>query len=109
MYIPCLGNSEDYVFYFNLVLSYIDNLLFENTHSKNFIMGDFNFAVEQKYHGYQLFSELCQFDNIFCCDELVLNKELNYTYFHESLGHRSWLDHIFISSNLKPFMKLCHV
>ena len=43
-----------------------------------------------------------------CVDSL--DGKFGYTYFHESLGHRSWIDHVFISSSaantLQDYMTL---
>ena len=35
-----------------------------------------------------------------CCDQFVNNNNINYTYFHESLNHRKWIDHFLISTSL---------
>ena len=41
--------------------------------------------------------------NLICCDKYVSNGK--YTYQHESLGHYSWLDRSFISTNFQSCMQ----
>ena len=38
--------------------------------------------------------------SLVACDELDMNN-VGYSYFHESLGHKSLIDHVFVSKALK--------
>ena len=43
--------------------------------------------------------------NLICCDKYGSNTYHDHTYQHDSLGHYSWLDRSFISTNIQSFMQ----
>ena len=44
-----------------------------------------------------------------CCDDITVNKNVGYTYFHETLNHKSWLDHFFITAGLSQSISGCEI
>jgi hypothetical protein len=46
--------------------------------------------------------------NLVCCDDLN-HSNVNYSYHHETLGHFSLLDHVFVTSDLKACVANCSI
>ena len=67
------------------------------------VLGDLNFECSSTDLGYSLFSEFATKLNLTSCDDLV-NNNIDYTYHHVTLGHKSWLDHMFITDIMKQFV-----
>ena len=62
--------------------------------------GYLNFECKVNVKGYDLFKNLIDKLCLYNCD--ILNSSLlDYTYRHEGLSHKSWIDHLFVSDNLK--------
>ena len=59
--------------------------------------------------GYLLFKAFADVYNIVCCDHISLN-DIDYTYMQENSGHRSTIDHVFISDQLcNRLVKYCNM
>jgi len=41
--------------------------------------------------------------NLICCDNLDL-ENIGFTYFHDTLGHKSFIDHFFVHRELLPLI-----
>ena len=95
VYFPCLTASRDYIIASSSITSHIDNVLANNADALHLVAGDFNFPCNDGNIGYDLFKDIMTDYNLMCCDEKVANKNIMYTYLHESLNQRSWLDHFF--------------
>ena len=105
VYFPCSSNrtKNEYVVIASEIIAHIDMILSNYPLAAHFIIGDFNFECADGNIGYDLFKYLLSDFGLVCCDYMNVNS-INYTYCHESLGHFSWLDHIFVSSNIKPYV-----
>ena len=100
VYFPCFSTNIDYAVVISNLISKIELNLSNYSNAFHVIGGDYNFECRPRVKGYELFK--CTLDkfNIFNCDNLITNN-LSHTYNHEGLGHRSWIDHFFMSDNLK--------
>ena len=90
-------------------ISMLDEILADHPLHKVIIGGDFNTEMNDSSPFALLWAEfLARFDLV-CCDQFYNNNNNNnnnnsnnYTYFHESLNHKKWLDHFIVSSSLAP-------
>ena len=95
-YFPCFINKLEYLVDASAAIACIDNVLALNNNCWHVIAGDFNLIA------LRLIITLISDYNLICCNKYVSNG--NHTYQHDSLGHYSWLDHFFISTNMQSFM-----
>ena len=100
VYFPYYSRHDSYSYDLSLITSYIESVCNRYSSMKYVIAGDFNFECTTASSGYHMCSELFSNNNLICCDNMLVDRTIEYTYIHESLGHRSWLDHIFISESL---------
>jgi hypothetical protein len=65
------------------------------------LMGDFNASLHYILNDNRLTAIASVLDelNLVCCDNKNLNG-VSYTYKHEGLGHRSFIDHVFVSASM---------
>ena len=59
------------------------------------ILGDFNFECHDNHSCYKMFERLCDEYKLTCCDSRA-EAGIQYTYFHDSLGRYSFIDHMFV-------------
>jgi len=64
------------------------------------LLGDLNFEYDMSNVGYRLCVEFADRYKLDPCDNLSVS-QIDYTYRHISLGHKSCLDHVFISEAYK--------
>jgi hypothetical protein len=100
VYFPCMKSSNDYIVESSSVVAYVDNTLRKYSDSDHLIAGDFNFEYKPGTIGFDIFSDIVLEYKLICCDNFNVNINVGYTYFHETLNHKSWLDHFFITSGL---------
>ena len=68
------------------------------------ITGDFNFQCKPGDKGYDVFSTFSNDLGLIACDNLDL-KKIGYTYFHETLDQKSFIDHFFVQKELMSLIK----
>ena len=56
-----------------------------------------NFECNAGNAGYNIFNSMVVDNNLKCMDNH--DDDCGYTYFHETLDHKSWIDHVFISKS----------
>jgi len=98
-YFPCDDNSSDFSNVVSAVLGYIESVVDEFSGVKFGLLGDLNFECHNNYRGYTVFKDFALAHNLICCDDL-LSGDLTYSYHHDSLGHTSLLDHLFVQYEL---------
>ena len=110
VYFPCRSSSglQNYITDFSSVCSKIESLLINFPNSSHLIMGDYNFECNDNSPGFNLFKDLINDYDLFCCDSLN-SSMINFSYFHETLNQQSWLDHCFVTNNLKHFVTLFEI
>ena len=59
------------------------------------ILGDLNFECDDRHLGFVTFGKFANDYGIVSCDDLMVG-DLNYTYHHDSLQHKSLIDHVFM-------------
>jgi len=102
-YFPFNDHSADYANRVADVLGFIENVC-NDYHGFNMcILGDCNFECAMTNIGYSVFADFSDRCNLISCDDLS-TRENAYTYHHETLGQRSYLDHVFISRTLKEYV-----
>ena len=99
VYFPCDRSSHDYNASINSIIGFIESVIDTHPGYKILIMGDFNFQCVIGDKGFDIFSQFARDLDLVSCDYMD-NCAVGYTYFHESLGHRSFIDHIFIQTEL---------
>ena len=109
VYFPCVTTSREYIIASSSITSYIEHVLTSYADALHLFAGDFNFACNDGNLGYDLFKDIMTDYNLMCCDDKVKNKDVLYTYIHESLDQRSWLDHFFVSKDLYDNVRVCEI
>ena len=82
------------------VVSYINMMLEKYAGCKCIIIGDFNFECSLRCKGFNSFKKFTDSVDVVNCDD-INSSSVGYTYIHESLNHRSLIDHVFMSKTLK--------
>lgn len=99
-YFPCNDNSQNYLDSLSRVLGYIDSIATGNPGFRVCILGDLNFECTSSNSGYRVFDEFANELSLVSCDDLITDNDA-YTYHHKTLNHKSFIDHVFIGSDLK--------
>ena len=99
-YFPFNDKSSDYTNRVADVCGFIESVCYDFSDYKVCVMGDLNFECNTSDSGFIAFSEFGNKFKLVTCDDLVCNN-VNFTYNHITLGHRSWLDHVFISDDCR--------
>jgi len=106
VYFPCAEVSTAYQNEVSECLGFIDHTLSSNSYDDVVIIGDTNFPCHTVTSGYTLLSKLLNNYKMSHCDDLLVSATgTGYTYVNEALGHRSCLDHIFVTSELRQYIQ----
>jgi len=97
VYFPC--QSNDYINELLECLGFIEKCVNLYDYDDIMILDDINFECNTKYTRSNLFLNLCNDINIESAD-LICGSDIKYTYFQDSTGNNSIIDHIFVSSCL---------
>ena len=86
------------------ICSCISNLIAENdSYLNTLICGDFNCDFTSKYAHSEAVCNFMKVNRLSATDKYIkINSDENYTYCHNSLGHKSFIDHFIISDVLIP-------
>jgi hypothetical protein len=103
-YFPCTDHTSNYCHILGDVLGYIEAVAMGHPGVRLCILGDLNFECDVSSQGYSLFRHLADDFGIVSCDYLISN-DVPYTYHHVSLQHKSFIDHVFISQDLKSYIR----
>jgi len=106
VYFPCYKSSNDYIIELSDSIAYLENVLNAYPNAQHIIAGDLNFECSSKKcnKGFDLFNKFSTDYGLVCCDDFVVNQSIAYTYDHVGLDNQSWLDHFFITKDLKNFV-----
>jgi len=88
VYLPCSESNQEYQSALLECFGFMENCMVCNDFDAVMILGDFNFECGDSYVGYKLFENLCDEYKLMCCDSCA-HVDIQYTYFHESLGRHS--------------------
>ena len=108
-YFPCDDGSTLYVNRLSDVVGFIESVVCDFPGFKVCVLGDLNFECHYSNTGYNTFRDFAVEFNLVACDDLVNIDSVNYTYQHVTLDHRSWLDHVFISADIKQLISDCTI
>jgi len=92
VYFPCSDNSAAYFNELGHCIGFIDGIL-ANCSRNVIVLGDFNFMCAKSSPGFVRTNDALKAYSVFCCDELISSDSPCYSYVHQTLGHRSLLDH----------------
>ena len=101
-YFPVYDNSVRYADEICAILGYIQSVISNHPECKVCLLGDFNFDLKSYGDGslgYIAFSDFLKDYKLVCTDALE-SSDTGFTYYHDTLGHYSWLDHFFLDSSL---------
>ena len=104
VYFPSDRGSPDYSATICSIIGFIESVLDDNPGCKAIITGDFNFQCCTGDKGYEVFLPCAHDLSLINCDEFNPGNE-GFTYFHEGLGHKLFIDHFFVQSVLHPLIK----
>jgi hypothetical protein len=94
------NNSSNYCRVLNDTIGFIESLIIDHPGYHVCVLGDVNFECVMENAGYVKFFDFANAFNLVCCDDLN-HSNVNYSYHHDTLGHFSLLDHVFVTSDLK--------
>ena len=85
-------------------MALLNQVIDDNPGYKIIIAGDFNFPCRTGDKGYDAFLPLANDLGLMSCDDMDQNN-VGFTYHHESIGHKSFIDHFFVYNELQPKIK----
>ena len=98
VYFPCYTYNASYSTELYECLSFLEDVL--NNGLPSVILGDMNFACDVNNEGFkQCYSILSRY-NVFHCDDMIDNGNC-VTYCNYILNHSSFLDHMFVTDNIR--------
>ena len=98
VYLPSHSTNMANTVEVGAIFAHLEAILDKYVGCLHILAGDFNFVCNSSQHGYNLFTNLCFTYNLKCMDNEL--DDCGYTYCSEALGHRSWIDHVFVSKSL---------
>jgi exonuclease III len=104
VYFPCDRSSPEYINSICSINGFIESVIDDNPGYKILITGDFNFQCIVGDKGYDVFSSFANDLDLTCCDSMDL-ENIGFTYFHETLGQKSFIDHFFVHREVQPLIR----
>lgn len=99
VYFPCDRSSYDYSASIGSINGFIEAMIDKCPGYKLIVAGDFNFQCVADDKGFDIFNRFASDVDLVVCDNMDSNA-VGYTYHHESLGHKSFIDHFFVQREL---------
>ena len=101
VYLPCDDGSQYYCDSLKDIFGFIESVTECYPGYKSILLGDFNFQCNVSVRGFKEFLPIMNNLALKLCDDLDSNC-VGYTYAHNTLDHRSLIDHVFVNSDLLP-------
>ena len=99
VYFPCYEANVQYSVELGYCLGFIEDILQDNNNV--IVLGDFNFECDMSNSGYKQCVDMFSNYSIRNCDDLC-NSPDRVTYCNGSIGQSSFIDHFFVSNDLRP-------
>jgi len=99
VYFPCSDNSSVYFNELGHCIGFIESIL-ANCPQNVIVLGDFNFSCAMSSPGFVRLYDALKDYSVYNCDQLISCESPCYSYIHDTLGHRSLLDHFFMTDEL---------
>jgi len=99
VYLPCFESELDYKLALLDCLEYIQNCSVCIAYDGMILLGDFDFECKDGAVGYKILQNLLCDYNLKCCENTV-DGSVDYTYFQDTLGRYSVIDHMFVDEKL---------
>lgn len=103
VYLPCDDSSQHYHNCLSDVFGFIESTAELYPGYKCMILGYFNFECVNSSLRYCDFTPLINEMNLTVCDSMDSNS-VGYTYSHNTLNHRSLIDHVFVHKDVVPLI-----
>ena len=100
VYFPCYKTDLNYQSDLLECLGFIEQCVSCSNYDGLVILGDMNFELDPSSTGYQLFKSFADELHLTCCADLGFGS-FSYTYYQESSGRHSCIDHIVVDTSLK--------
>jgi len=107
VYFPCYSNTSEYWNDLGFCMGFIESILSSYT-DEVIILGDFNFPCTLSNAAFVRCMDTLKEYSVCDCDEYITGDNPN-TYVNEALGHKSLIDHIFMSKTLMVHIEQMHV
>ena len=98
VYFPCCKADVQYSVELGYYMGFIEDILQDN--NTIIVLGDFNFECDMSNSGCKQCVDMFDNYSILNCDDLCESLD-RVTYYNDSLGQSSFIDHFFVSRNLK--------
>jgi len=102
VYFPCLNQNKDYFVQLDECLGFIDCVLSNESYTDAVIVGDTNFVCNEGNTGYDQLLKLLSNFIMSHCDNFISDDNNRFTYVNDALGHKSCIDHVFVTQSLVP-------
>ena len=108
VYFPCSENSSAYFNELGHCIGFIEGVL-ANCSQNVIILGDFNFSCTKSSPGFVRTLDVLKDYSIYDCDQIISCDSPGYSYVHETLGHKSLLDHFFMTDELRNLVQRVNI
>jgi hypothetical protein len=102
VYFPCFEASPAYLNELDKCVGFIESVV--NVGDEAIILGDFNFRCDESHSGFRYCRTAFNQLGIFNCDDLCHGSD-GFTYFNNSLGQGSFIDHVFVTNSLRSHIE----
>lgn len=108
VYMPTCREKWSYNAELADLLSQISNDLEGGQFNKLIMGGDFNFQLSGSHTGLKLFKQFMRDHGLSDCDRFIKGGDV-YTYFHEGLNAKSFIDHFLVNDALSDSVVSCDI
>jgi len=99
MYLPCFVAGSEYESTVLDSVAFIENCILNYSYDSLILLCDFNFECKTQCTGYRILCSLLKEYKLTCCEDAA-DTDIRYTYYQDTLGRCSVIDHMFIDSSL---------
>ena len=103
VYMPCDDGKLHYCDKMSDIVGFIESIAELYPGYKCLVLGDFNFECDSFNRGYREFIPVIHKMHLTVCDSMDSNC-VGYTYSHNTLDHKSLIDHVFVHKELVPLI-----
>ena len=106
VYFPCFEAGPEYINNLDRCLGFIDSVA--RVGDNIILFGDMNFRCDDSHIGFKHCSTAFNQLGIFNCDDLCSGND-RFTYYNQSLGHGSFIDHVMVSKSVRTLIDLINI
>jgi len=98
-YLPCYATGLEYESAILDSVAFIENCMLNYEYHSLILLGDFNFECNAQCTGYRILYNLLNEYKLTCCEDTAAT-DIKYTYYQDTMGRYSVIDHMFVDSSL---------